>query len=45
MDVEPVAIDSVLNVRAFNQELEAEKQNAVEIDRKRQAAMIALGAL
>ncbi len=36
------AIDSVIDARAFNQELEAESENGVEIDRKRQIAMKAL---
>ncbi len=36
------AIDSVLDIAAFNAELKLEAENAVEIDAKRQAAMIAL---
>jgi len=36
------AIDSVLDIKAFNQELEEEAENAVEIDAKRQMAMNAL---
>ncbi len=36
------AIDSVLDVDAFNKELLLEAENAVEIDAKRQAAMFAL---
>ncbi len=36
------AIDTVLDIKAFNQELEAEKRDAVEIDQKRQLAILAL---
>ncbi len=39
------AIDSVLDVKAFNHELEMEAENAVEIDAARQAALIALAPL
>lgn len=36
------AIDSVIDIKAFNQELEAEADNAVEIDKRRQMAMAAM---